>query len=105
MMTSIALIGAGSMGSRMAKRLLDHGFEVQVCEKDLAALDRLIEAGTRGLDAPKDAANSDAVIVMVADDRQFEDVERASRLERSGGLAASCPSGKNIVHQKHVSVP
>jgi 3-hydroxyisobutyrate dehydrogenase-like beta-hydroxyacid dehydrogenase len=48
----LGFIGLGNMGSRIARRLLDHGFQVAVYDRDLAKLE---EIATRGATLAKSA--------------------------------------------------
>lgn len=74
MKKNVAFIGAGNMGSRMAIRLINHGYQVHVCEKDEISRSRLAEAGANILNCPRDAGQFEAIIVMVASDQQLKDV-------------------------------
>jgi 3-hydroxyisobutyrate dehydrogenase-like beta-hydroxyacid dehydrogenase len=71
---NVAFIGAGNMGSRMAARLLGHGYQVHVCEKDEGARAKLSDAGAHILNTPSDAGKFEVIIIMVASDQQLKDV-------------------------------
>ena len=48
--TKIAFLGMGLMGSRMATRLIQAGFEVAVWNRTASACDVLIDMGATALD-------------------------------------------------------
>lgn len=87
-MTRIGFIGAGNMGRRMARRLLDAGHELIVCDKGSGVLDEFAALGTRVTDTPGECAKSDLVIVMVANGEQFREAAL-----RPDGLAAHAGPG------------
>jgi 3-hydroxyisobutyrate dehydrogenase-like beta-hydroxyacid dehydrogenase len=67
-MSRVAVVGLGSMGSRMAARLLAAAHEVVVWNRTAERAAPLVEAGATAASSPADAARSaDAVITMVAD--------------------------------------
>ena len=68
-MTRIAFLGLGAMGSRMATRLIDAGFDVTVWNRTPAAAEPLARRGARIADTPKAAATgAEIVLSMVYDD-------------------------------------
>ena len=71
MKRKIGFIGAGNMGSRMANRLIDAGHDLIVCDAFSSALEPYAARGVRVSSTPADAARSDVVILMVADDAQL----------------------------------
>jgi 3-hydroxyisobutyrate dehydrogenase len=84
-MKRISFLGLGLMGAAMARRLLDHGFELTVWNRNAGRAHALIEAGARLAKTPAEAARgADAVIAMLADD----DASRAVWLGASGALPA-----------------
>jgi 3-hydroxyisobutyrate dehydrogenase len=91
-MHRIGFIGLGSMGSRMARRLLDAGHELTVYDSNPTVLARF--AGIAGLAPhPAGCADTDAVIVMVANDAQAED----ALLGPEGLLAGIDPVASPVV--------
>ncbi len=65
---AIGFVGLGVMGGRIAKRLLDAGYEVAGTNRTRAKADRLVAAGMRWADTPREvAASSEVVITMVTD--------------------------------------
>jgi 3-hydroxyisobutyrate dehydrogenase-like beta-hydroxyacid dehydrogenase len=68
-MSTIAFLGLGAMGSRMATRLLQAGHDVQAWNRSPEPLQALAAQGARIAASPRDAANgADFVISMVTDD-------------------------------------
>ena len=68
---SVAIIGVGSMGAPIARRLAVGGFNVMVCDADAASTARL---GLPVAANPRDCAASDVVIVLVASPPQVREV-------------------------------
>jgi 3-hydroxyisobutyrate dehydrogenase/2-hydroxy-3-oxopropionate reductase len=65
-MKSVAVVGLGAMGSRIAQRLLDAGYPVLVWNRTAAKAEDLVGAAVAA--SPADATRrSDVVITMVAD--------------------------------------
>lgn len=74
-MTTVAVVGLGAMGSRIARRLLDAGNEVVVWNRDPAKAEPLVAAGAVRAATPAEAARAaDAVVVMVSDPRALQEV-------------------------------
>jgi 3-hydroxyisobutyrate dehydrogenase len=87
-MKRIAFLGLGLMGAAMARRLLDHGFDLTVWNRTGRRADALVSAGARLAATPADAARgSDAVIAMLADD----EASRAVWLGEAAALPAMEP--------------
>jgi 3-hydroxyisobutyrate dehydrogenase len=84
-MRRITFLGLGLMGAAMARRLLDHGFQLTVWNRNAARADALVKAGARIAATPAEGARgADAVIAMLADD----EASRAVWSGASGALAA-----------------
>ena len=66
--TKIAFLGMGLMGSRMATRLLQAGFEVAVWNRTRSACDALIDLGATDL-ALQNIADYPVVLTCLADDK------------------------------------
>ncbi|AUI66018.1 MULTISPECIES: NAD(P)-dependent oxidoreductase [Glaesserella] len=67
-MKTIAFLGLGAMGSRMASRLVQAGFKVKVWNRSPNAAQPLLQQGASWAETPKQAAeNADFVIAMVRD--------------------------------------
>ena len=85
MLKRVAFLGLGIMGSAMARRLLDRGFDLSVWNRSACRADELVNAGARIAATPAQAAHgADAAIAMLADD----EASRAVWLGESGALAA-----------------
>jgi 3-hydroxyisobutyrate dehydrogenase-like beta-hydroxyacid dehydrogenase len=69
----LAFIGAGSMGSPMARNLLRAGHQVTVYNRTRAHAEPLCQDGAGLADSPADAArDAEAVVTMLADDPAVE---------------------------------
>jgi len=69
-----SFIGLGNMGSAMATRLVQGGFDVTVWNRTAARADKLVAAGAKRATTIADTARADVVITMVADDGALESV-------------------------------
>jgi 3-hydroxyisobutyrate dehydrogenase len=66
---TVAFLGLGAMGSRMAAHLLKAGFEVSVWNRDVSKTQALAELGARVAATPREAAGqADVVVSMLRDD-------------------------------------
>jgi 3-hydroxyisobutyrate dehydrogenase len=84
-MKRIAFLGLGIMGAAMARRLLEHGHELVVWNRNPERAAALVRAGARLAASPAEAARgADAVIAMVSDDA----ASRAVWLGDTGALPA-----------------
>ncbi len=95
----IAFIGLGAMGGRMVARLLQGGFAVQGYDVSAVAQDAIAAIGAQPAASAAEAArDADAVILMVVDAAQaeqvlFEDgVVQALAAGRPVLLMATCPA-------------
>lgn len=80
----IALLGLGTMGAGMARRLLDAGFPVSVYNRTAAKAAALAAEGAHAAATPRvTTASADVVFAMVADD----EASRALWLGADGALA------------------
>ncbi|CAH2894704.1 MAG: 2-hydroxy-3-oxopropionate reductase (EC [uncultured Paraburkholderia sp.] len=71
---SIAFIGAGNMGSRMARRLLAAGHPMIVCDQNATVRATFDSLGARVTDKPGVCVGADIIIVMVYNAAQVTDV-------------------------------
>jgi hypothetical protein len=91
--TSVGVIGLGSTGRTVARRLLDNGFEVTVHDRDAWTVATMVEAGARPARIPADAAEpADLVFVHVPDEAAAEDV-----LFDCGGVGETLRDGGFVV--------
>ena len=67
-MNTIAILGLGAMGSRMAKRLLDAGFRVVVYHRAAEKMDALLTAGAIGAATPRQAAEQAGLVLSMVTD-------------------------------------
>jgi 3-hydroxyisobutyrate dehydrogenase len=73
-MERIAVIGTGAMGTAIARRLIATGFQITVYDVRAEAVDPLLSAGAKRADRIADCTTSEAVLIVVANDRQVEEV-------------------------------
>lgn len=94
-MSSLALLGLGTMGHVMAERMLDAGHDVAVWNRTAARAAPLGERGARVAIHPADAVrDADVVILMLADARASEAIlfgaDGAASALRAGTLVIDC---------------
>ncbi len=74
-MTSVGFIGLGLMGKPMAKRILVHGFSLNVYNRSRGPVDELAGLGAWAGSSPRDVAErSEIVITMLPDEPQVRQV-------------------------------
>ena len=89
-MARVGVIGLGTMGAPMARRLLKGGHAVAVFARRPEAMAPLIDLGARGAASPAEvAALSDVTITMVMDTRAVEEVILGTRGVIEGAKAGS----------------
>ncbi|NNH36177.1 NAD(P)-dependent oxidoreductase [Acinetobacter sp. NIPH 2377] len=71
--TKIAFLGMGLMGSRMATRLIQAGFEVAIWNRTASACDVLIDMGATALDV-QDIGQYPVILTCLADDAAVQAV-------------------------------
>ena len=71
---SVALIGAGSMGARMAKRLLAGGVNTIVCDTRQETRETFAKLGAQTTASASDCAQADLIVVMVPSDEALRAV-------------------------------
>lgn len=97
-MSTVAVLGLGGMGSRIARRLLDAGHEVVAWNRSPEKAKPLTELGAVAAESPADATRrAEAVIVMVAN----PDALRAVT-EGPEGIAAAA-EGTTVIQMSTVS--
>lgn len=85
-MTTVAFVGLGAMGSRMAMNLHQAGFKLRVYNRDRAKTKALAEKGAEVAESPAAAARgAEFVVSIVADDN----ASRAVMLGASGVLGGA----------------
>lgn len=98
-MSTVAFIGLGAMGGRMARRLLDAGYELVVWNRSLAKAKPLTDLGAIAAESPAEAARkAEAVITMVADPDALREVT-----EGADGVAAGASDVTTLIQMSTVS--
>jgi 3-hydroxyisobutyrate dehydrogenase-like beta-hydroxyacid dehydrogenase len=70
----VAVIGTGAIGSPMARCLIRTGFSTTVYDVRREAVEPLMGMGAKGAESVADCADSDVIVIVVANDMQVEDV-------------------------------
>ena len=97
-MSTVAVIGLGAMGSRMARRLLDAGHELVVWNRTAEKGDELVAAGATRAESPADAARrSEVVLTMLADPAALREV-----VEGKDGIATGVGESTTVIEQSTV---
>jgi 3-hydroxyisobutyrate dehydrogenase-like beta-hydroxyacid dehydrogenase len=96
--TTVAVIGLGAMGSRIARRILDAGHDVVVWNRSPSKMKPLADLGARPASTPAEAAGeAEAVITMVADPAALRDV-----IEGPEGVAAVAGPATTVIQMSTV---
>jgi 3-hydroxyisobutyrate dehydrogenase-like beta-hydroxyacid dehydrogenase len=96
---SIGFIGMGHMGSHMAHRLLDAGYQLTVYDRTKERAQEVAQQGAQVAQTPKDlAANCQVVMACVTDDEAQEEV-----MFGPGGALAGTHVGSVIIDLSTVS--
>lgn len=91
--TTVAFIGLGAMGGRMARRLLDAGHRLVVWNRTPDKAQSLVDAGADLAASPAEAARrADVVFTMVADPDALIAVS-----EGPDGIAAGAAEGATVI--------
>jgi 3-hydroxyisobutyrate dehydrogenase-like beta-hydroxyacid dehydrogenase len=93
--TRVGFIGLGQMGSAMAGRLLESGYDVTVWSRTPHHGDELVERGATRADTPEDAIATGALFSMLANDDVVRAVCTPERLREA-------PQG--FVHVNHATI-
>ena len=97
-MTTIAVIGLGAMGSRIAGRLLDAGHELVVWNRTPEKADELVARGASAATSPAQATRrADLVITMLADPAALRKVT-----EGPEGVLAGAGAGTTVAEMSTV---
>lgn len=73
--TRLGFIGMGNMGSRMAKRLLDHGYQLVAYNRSREAAEALVKYGAKVADSIAElAAEADVVLSSLTNDQAVKSV-------------------------------
>jgi len=96
-MMDVGFIGLGTMGSRIAGRLVSAGQQLRVWNRSPAPVDALVKMGARRAAEARDAFSGDVVISMLADDAAVHSV--------IDGLIDGAPKGLVHVNMSTISIP
>jgi 3-hydroxyisobutyrate dehydrogenase-like beta-hydroxyacid dehydrogenase len=97
-MSTVAVVGLGGMGSRIARRFLDGGHELVVWNRDPAKAMPLTDFGAAAAVSPAEAARqAEAVVIMVADPPALQAVT-----EGPDGIAAGAGEDTTVVQMSTV---
>lgn len=100
-MTTIAFIGLGAMGSRIAGRLLDAGHQLVVWNRTPERAQELVARGATAADNPAQAARqAEVVMTMLADPAALEDVT-----EGPVGVASGVTASTTVIEMSTVGPP
>jgi len=97
MMMDVGVIGLGTMGSRIAGRLVGAGYRPRVWNRSRPPVDALARLGARPAATAREAFAGDAVISMLADDDAVRTV--------IGELLDDAPKGLVHVNMATISIP
>jgi 3-hydroxyisobutyrate dehydrogenase-like beta-hydroxyacid dehydrogenase len=92
----VGFIGLGSMGRRIAERLIGAGYELIVWNRSQKAVDELAAAGARPASSASEAAQVDVLHTMLADDHAL------SSVMFEAGVLTALPRGS--VHVNHATI-
>jgi 3-hydroxyisobutyrate dehydrogenase-like beta-hydroxyacid dehydrogenase len=96
--TTVAVVGLGAMGSRIARRLLQAGHAVVVWNRTAERAAPLLELGAVAASSPAEAAGrADAVVTMVTDPAALRSVT-----EGEAGLAAGATGLLTVIEMSTV---
>jgi 3-hydroxyisobutyrate dehydrogenase-like beta-hydroxyacid dehydrogenase len=99
--STVAVIGLGGMGSRIARRLLNAGHEVLVWNRTPTKAVELVEAGAREVESPAEAARgAEAVLTILAGPQALQSVT-----EGPDGVAAGAAGGVTVIEMSTVGPP
>lgn len=97
-MSTVAFLGLGAMGTRMAGRLLDHGHDLVVWNRSPDKRRGLVERGARPASSPAEAsADAEAVLTMLADPEALRAVT-----EGPSGVTATISPGAAMIEMSTV---
>src|SRR4051812_47881480 len=91
-MTEIGFLGLGTMGSAMARRLVDAGHNVRVWNRSPDAAAPLLAAGAQLVAHPGDALAGGLSVSMLADDAAAEAVLDEEAVSRARGIHVNMAS-------------
>lgn len=107
-MAEIGFIGLGTMGSAMARRLVDAGHTVRVWNRSPDAAGPLVEAGATAAESPGDALAAGIVFSMLANDEAADAVFGDEALAGAAGalhvnMASVSPDLARRLAERHAA--
>ena len=107
-MTELGFIGVGTMGSAVARRLIDAGHSVRVWNRTHAAIEPLVAAGAVAAESPIDALSAEVTFSMLADDAAVDMVFTPATLSRAAGglhvnMASVSPAMARHLFARHTA--
>jgi 3-hydroxyisobutyrate dehydrogenase-like beta-hydroxyacid dehydrogenase len=97
---TIGFAGLGLMGSRMAARLIDEGWDVVVWNRSQGVADDLVAVGAKQAISPAELGAAASIVVsMVADDTALNDVYLGD-----GGVLAGMSAGGLVIEMSTTSL-
>lgn len=95
----LSFIGLGHMGSAMAERLLDAGFDLTLYNRTKEKAEKLIEKGAAWATSPKEAShNCDILLSMVSDDHSLDAI-----MNGPDGCLDALPKGSTHISLSTIS--
>jgi 3-hydroxyisobutyrate dehydrogenase len=95
----LGFIGLGNMGSRIAQRLLDHGYQVFVYDRDITKADAIAaRGGTVAKNILELAGNADVILSSLTNDEAVQNV-----LAGPGGIFAEARPGTVVLEMSTIS--
>jgi 3-hydroxyisobutyrate dehydrogenase len=95
----LGFIGLGNMGSRIARRLLDHGYQLSVYDKDVTKVEALAQQGAMVAgDIGQLAANVDVILSCLNNDEAVQ-----AAYEKRGGVLQAARPGTVILEMSTIS--
>jgi len=99
--TRLGFIGIGNMGSRMAKRLLDHGYQLIAYNRSRKAAEALAKSGAKVADSIAElAAEADVVLSSLTNDQAVKSVYTDEK-----GVFAHLHQGSAVIEMSTVLPP
>jgi 3-hydroxyisobutyrate dehydrogenase-like beta-hydroxyacid dehydrogenase len=96
---SVGFIGLGHMGTLMAQRLLQAGYQLTVYDRTAEKAQELVHQGTKSVDSPRDlAARCDVVLSIVTDNPALEAI-----MHGPNGVLAGVRPGMTLIDLSTVS--
>jgi 3-hydroxyisobutyrate dehydrogenase-like beta-hydroxyacid dehydrogenase len=95
----LGFIGLGSMGSRIAQRLLDHGYQLSVYDRDMAKVEAIVtQGGAAAKNILELAGSADVILSCLTNDEAVRSVYTGL-----GGVFAGARSGTVVLEMSTIS--